>query len=208
MRTCLALAFAFAAAPLHGQRAQPVYHGQGYDITFPGRCTAGGMKSGMEDGFRSEMATFACDNTVVIIGRYGSREVEDTTLATRRAMLQLARVGMLHGSAADVTVLSEREFERGDRVGTRMSVRMKPDEEGEEAFYGTAEISVARAGGLALWIVLYLAPGKNAATGPAADRALDSFHLTDVPAVAVERGAERGFIEMPKTSDSAEKPEI
>ena len=213
MRNHLALAFVLAAAavPAHAQRPQPVYHGNGYDIALPGRCTPAGTKSGIEARYRTEMSMFDCGGTLVLVGHFSWREIEDTTLTTRRAMLQLVQSGMLHSSSAEVTVVGQPlEFERADRVGTRLSVSMVPERNRDETFYGTAEVSVARGGGLELWMVLFMGPKHDAATGAAAERVLDSFHLTGAPPVVAESDAGKapphGFIEAPKDNDSAEKP--
>ncbi|HEX6746918.1 MAG TPA: hypothetical protein VF092_06440 [Longimicrobium sp.] len=126
---------------------------------------------------------------------------DDTTFATRRAMLQLARVGMLQ-AAGEVTPQGEpREFERGDRVGLRIPIRI---EQGETCGcdgpgYGVAELSVAREGGPEMWMVMYVGThGGPAASSAAGERMLDTFRLTAAQEAAEgdEAVRGRGFVEL------------
>jgi len=207
MRNYIALAFAvFAfAAPLQGQRGQPVYHGDGFDIVLPSECKPAGTQteSSAKDGYHMRMSLFGNDKRAVVVARFGIEEISDTTLATRRAMLQLMRVGMLQASG-EMTMTGEmREFERGDRVGWRVPVSVQPDGEREFTAYGTAEMSVARQGRLEMWMVFYLDHRQDAAAG---ERVLDSFRLTDAEPGQAEARGFRILEETPRGS-KAEKTE-
>ena len=125
-------------------------------------------------------------------------------MATRRAMLQLARVGMMQASG-DVTLLGDlRDIQRDDRLGMRVAVSMPPDKERNFTMYGIAEMSIARQGNPELWMVMVMDRRRDAGTGVAGERVLDSFRLAD-PAVA--GNVIRGFQEAAPKEDAARKPQ-
>jgi hypothetical protein len=189
MRTYFALAFLMAAtaAPVHGQRAQPVHHGDGYEIALPARCTPIRTESKTRNRFQVQIYSFGNENTVVVVERIHSLEVPDTSMATRRAMLQLLRVGMLNASG-EVTVLGEpRDFESGDRLGVRIPVSISPDDAKDDPIHGTVEISVRREGELEMWTVMVLDRRRNASTAAASERVLDSFRLTAARPLVAEK---------------------
>jgi hypothetical protein len=202
MRTCFALTFlmAAAAAPVHGQRAQPVHRGDGYEIVLPTKCRPVpaeelGARSS-EDDIETPLVA-AGENTLVMVMRRGFDEIgDDTTLATRRAMLHLARVGILRAASSRMAVAGEpREFERDDRVGIRIPVTM-PAKDGGPTVHGTAEVSVARRGEAVLWVVMVFDRRRDATVAAAGERVLDSFHLTEAaPSVAEKEsdGELKGF---------------
>ncbi|HET7231250.1 MAG TPA: hypothetical protein VFJ16_14675 [Longimicrobium sp.] len=206
MRNQLALAFvlAAAAAPAHAQRPLPVYHGEGYDIVLPAKCRPAVTESSREDGDRTRTYLFGGENTFVVVVRYAMAEISDTSMATRRAMLQLARVGMMQASG-DVTLLGDlRDIQRDDRLGMRVAVSMPPDKERNFTMYGIAEMSIARQGNPELWMVMVMDRRRDAGTGVAGERVLDSFRLAD-PAVA--GNVIRGFQEAAPKEDAARKPQ-
>lgn len=195
MRTCFALAFLMsaAAAPGHAQRAQPVHHGDGYEIALPAKCRplpAESMRTHVPDDIEVPLVA-AGENTLVMVMRRGFDEIGDTTLATRRAMLHLARVGMLRAASGTMVTAGEpREFERDDRVGIRIPVTM-PAKDGDVTVHGMAEVSVARRGEPVLWVVMVFDQRRDAAATAAGERVLDSFHVTAAAPSVAEKDSDR-----------------
>jgi hypothetical protein len=182
MRNYIALAFlaVTTAAPAAAQRPQPVYHGAGYDIVLPARCRLTKTQTRPADGYETELYGFESDNAVVVVERVNMNRlgIADTTLATRRAMLQLARVGMV-GRLGRITIQGEpADFERGDRFGLRLAVSVPPKDRTENTVYGTVELSIARQGDPHMWVVMYLDRRRGAANASAGERLLESFSLT------------------------------
>jgi hypothetical protein len=209
MRIHLALAiltFA-AAAPVHAQRGPEVHRGDGYQIVLPAKCSPMPISEARalasSDHAETQLMAVGQHTLVMVIaGRVD--EIQDTTMATRRAMLHLARAGMLHAASGDAAVIGEaREFERDDRVGVRISVTLPPDRGRNFALHGTAELSVARRGGAEIWVVMVFDERDNPATRATAERVLDSFRLTEA---APRRIAEKGSVAEGGESDLAAKP--
>lgn len=193
MRTYFALAFLAitVASPVHGQRAEPVYHGAGYDIVLPARCRLASSESRPANGYQMQMYVFEGANAFVFVQRFNSLEIPDTSLATRRAMLQFARVGMLRASGRITPRGEPADFERGDRLGMRLPVRMTLGNTKEGAVDGTVELSVARRGDLSMWMVMVFDRRRNA-TAALGERVLDSFSITDAAPVEAEAGTTFG----------------
>ncbi|HYH78983.1 MAG TPA: hypothetical protein VEX86_04280 [Longimicrobium sp.] len=184
MRNYFALAFVLsaAAAPLDAQSARPAHCGEGYEIVLPARSVAGSTESESNGRIASRMSMFANENTLVIVGRMTALEIADTTLATRRSMLQLGRVGMLGKAGESATFGEPRDFEDDDRVGVRIPVSLPPEKGRSFTYHGIAEMSVARRGSLDLWVVMVFDRRRGAAATAAGERVLDSFTLTDTAA--------------------------
>jgi hypothetical protein len=209
MRIRFALAFVLsaAAAPAYGQRPGPVYHGAGYDIVLPARCRLAQTESKPANGYRMQMYAFKSENAFVIVERFNSLAIPDTSLATRRAMLQFARVAVL-GKAAEITPEGEpSDFERGDRLGLRLPVRMPARDTNDGNVHGTVEVSVARNGEIEMWMVMVFDRRHTAATAAAGERVLDSFSLTHAPPAEAEAGATLGGSKDASAENKAGKAE-
>lgn len=170
-----------ATAPAAAQSTTPVYHGMGYDIVLPARYKPAETTSSGDGDSRQQISVFANDESALFVGRFSSNDLQDTSLATRRAFLQISRVAMLNEAAKDVTLDGDpRDVERGDRIGVRISVTM-PDDRTGQLRHGVMEMSVTREGPLELWMVMYLdsRDGRGVSTG---EQVLESFRITGAPA--------------------------
>jgi hypothetical protein len=174
-RIILALALCAAAAPLHAQKDGPVYHGAGYEVVLPARYRLINTRNTVRDGQPMSTVVFGNGDGMVMVIRSALPHVDDTTLVTRRAMLQLARAGMqqagdgmrLDGEPADIL--------RDDRVTLRVPIVF---ENKGESVRGTADISVSRRGRPVLWVLIAVHQGGGRRGGAAGARALDTFRLT------------------------------
>lgn len=211
MRVHLALAFLLcaAAAPVHAQRDQPVHHGDGYEIVLPAKARpmATSQARALSSGGRSQTQLVAVNqNTFVMVMRGRVDELHDTTMATRRAMLHLARIGMLQAASGEAEPAGEpREFEVGDRLGVRIPITMRPGRGRNFTLRGTAEVSVARQGDAVIWVVMVVDQRNNPGARAAVERVLDSFRLTAVTPLAAE-GSVAGGKGSAAASDLAAKP--
>jgi hypothetical protein len=202
MRVCITLPILLlaAASPAAAQSPAPVYHGTGYDVVLPARYKPAETTSSADGDSRQQVSVFTNEQSVLFVGRFSSTELQDTALATRRALLQISRATLLHAGGKDVTLDGDlRDFERGDRIGLRVPVTMLDD--AGRPMHGVTEMSVARGGPLELWMVMYLdsREGRGVSTG---ERVLDSFRITGAP--PEEQAFQgRGFMEL---SDPKAKP--
>jgi hypothetical protein len=181
MRTHLALAatlLAVAAAPARAQGGAPPFHGNGFDIVLPPGYPPMVTQHTSEEG--RDMEVFISskgENSALIVFHTGMEDVgmNDTTLATRRALLQLARSGM-DGAQGDMRITGEpEEVTRDDRVAIRMPVKM--DVQGQPAT-GWAEVSIPRRGPVGMWMVMMASVTPGAADRKAVTEVMDSFRLT------------------------------
>lgn len=197
------------AAPVHAQRGPEVHRGDGYEIGLPAKARpmATSQSRSLASGGRAEMQLLAVNqNTVVMVMRSYVEELQDTTMATRRAMLHLARVGMLRAASDEADLTGEpQEFEVGDRVGVRIPITVRPGRGRNFTLRGTAEVSVARQGEAVIWMVMVIDQRDDSGARAGVDRVLASFRLTEAaPRIAERSPAERkGSAE---ASDLAAKP--
>jgi hypothetical protein len=178
VRFTLPILLLAAASPVAAQSSGPVYHGAGFDVVLPAQYKPAETTSQATRDYRIQMSMFADDESALVVGRFISVAIRDTSLASRRALLQLTRAGMLQAAGENVAMEGDpRDFERDDRLGIRVPVRIQGE---HEAVHGVTEMSVAREGGLELWLVMYMdkRSGKGVSTG---ERVLDSFRITGAP---------------------------
>lgn len=181
MRFALPILLFAAAVPAEAQSSGPVYHGTGYDVVLPGRYGPAESTSTDDGDTHGQVSVFTNDESLLFVARYSSVDFqEDTSLATRRALLQISRVAMLHQAGKDLTLDGDpRDVERGDRFGVRISVTV-PDDSTGQLLHGVTEVSIAREGPVELWMVMYL--DRRAGRGvPTGERVLDSFRITGAP---------------------------
>ncbi|HEX8903661.1 MAG TPA: hypothetical protein VF771_02325, partial [Longimicrobiaceae bacterium] len=181
------------AAPLGAQAADSVYDGGAFAITLPRGYPPMEVGSQMRNG--QEFATYSStkgDKSMVLVLRADiPQTITDTSLATRRAFLQLARAGI--GQQNTMRMTGEpRELLQDDRVALRIPMAM--ESEGEKVA-GATEVSVPRRGPVTMWMVMVFSreTGASSAIPAAVERVLDSFRLTGEPAVAVDRGPDDVF---------------
>ena len=200
VRSTLSIFLFAAAAPATAQTPAPVYHGTGYDVVLPARYEPAETTSGDHGDNREQVSVFRNEQSVLFVGRFSSGDLQDTSIATRRAFLQISRVALLEEAGKDVALDGEpRDLERGDRIGMRITVTV-PDDSTGELMHGVTEVSIAREGPLELWMVMYLDRRADRALSTA-ERVLDSFHITG--AAPEEEALGRGFMEL---TDPKAKP--
>ena len=172
-----ALAILCAAVPSSAQEATKVYRGEGYEVTVPAECEPGVWAATNEF---AEMQPIHCGGRkrVLFVSRVRPMGEPDTTRAKRVADFADTREGLAEQLGADA--LSEgTEFERPDRLGWRMDVRISRN---QLTFRGRAEVSFDRSDNRRLWIVLFVDRTGAADTMAVADRILDSFRITGAAA--------------------------
>jgi hypothetical protein len=175
-RIALALALCAAAAPLHAQKADSVYHGAGYDVVLPARYRFVNSTDGEREGVNYRMYIFGNDAGGVLVIRMEPRQqIGDTSIATRRAVLQLMRAGMME-AAGEMRMTGEPvEIVRDDRVTLRSPVVATAN---GQTMRTTIDISVSRRGPVSMWMVMPMREHPTPRGDAIGLRALDSFSLT------------------------------
>ncbi|HSU16097.1 hypothetical protein [Longimicrobium sp.] len=178
IRIALALALCAAAAPLHAQRGDSVYHGAGYDLVLPARYRFLSTRDAAGNGYQLRTYVFGNNAGAVMVLRMGlSRELNDTSIATRRAVLQIMRAAMLQ-AAGNMRLDGEpAEIVRDDRVTLRTPVVFAAD--GRQV-RTQMDLSVSRQGPVVAWMVLAVRVRPGPRDEEIAARALDSFRVTGV----------------------------
>lgn len=176
-RIALALALCAAAAPLHAQKADSVYHRAGYELSLPVRYRFMESNNGERQGIQFRIDIFGNQSGAVLVIRMEPRQqVRDTSIATRRAVLQLMRAGMME-AAGEMRVSGEvSEIIRDDRLTLRAPVVLTTR---GETVNTTVDMSVARRGAMIMWMVMPVREQSSARGDEIAQRALDSFALTE-----------------------------
>jgi hypothetical protein len=181
IRIALALALCAAAAPLHAQKADSVRHGAGYELTLPAGYRFMESNNGVRQGVQFRMDIFGNNTGAVLVIRMETRQqISDTSIATRRAVLQIMRAGMME-AAGEMRVSGEvSEIVRDDRLTLRAPVVLTTR---GETINTTVDISVARRGAMIMWMVMPVHEHPTARNEEVARRALDSFSLTETDAL-------------------------
>ncbi len=178
MRTHLAIALALCAALAAPAGAQNAFAGRGFLIALPyGYPAMEEQVDEDEDGGGIETFVSARDDKSIVMVMHVpvDEQINDTTLATRRALLQLARAGM-DQAQADMRITGEpREVVHEDRVALRMPVKMEAD---DQVLLGRAEVSVPRRGDVAVWMIAVMSTAAGAELHATAERVMNSFRLS------------------------------
>ena len=185
-RIALALALCAAAAPLHAQRADSVYHGPGYDLVLPARYRYITSHDRVEEGERIRAYVFGSSGGALVVVRLEpGTQLTDTSLVTRRAVLQIMHAATVQ-KAGDMRLTGEPvEIVRDDRVTLRAPVVMARD---GVTVRGTVDLSVARRGPVVVWMVTAVREHPGPRDEETARRTLDSFALTGAGDPALDDG--------------------
>lgn len=191
IRIALALALCAAAAPLHAQPGS-AYHGPGYDLMLPARYEFMTSLNTVQNGQPMTLYLFGSDaGGLMVIRANLPATLSDTSMATRRAMLQLVRAGMLQ-ARGDVRLEGEPlEIVKDDRITLRTPITMVQQ---GESLRGTADVSVSRRGSPSVWVLIAFQREAGDYDENVAKRALDSFRVTgeDASALPPEEPARTG----------------
>lgn len=195
-RIALALALCAAAAPLHAQKADSVYHRSGYALSLPVRYRFMESNNGERQGVQFRMDIFGNQSGAVLVIRMETRQqISDTSIATRRAVLQLLRAGMMEAAGEMRMTGDPTEIVRDDRLTMRAPVVLTTH---GETIHTTVDVSVARRGPMVMWMVMPVSERSTPQSTAVGQRALDSFSLTDETDTITDASA--------RTSDLDDKP--
>jgi hypothetical protein len=146
----------------------------------PAFRTPAGTRQALSDTARRRAAIQSAPDTSRALRNEFMQTLNDTSLATRRALLESTRAPLAQNASRVVVLGTQtREIVTENRVTLRSSATLHIDN--DLSLVGTADASMPCRGAGEFWIVIYATKTRTPESDAIAARMLDTFRLTGGP---------------------------